>query len=64
MNYRNRNLVQELVESRKQESIRVHDQYLAAMERRIVVNRKNKRLIETILDDFPENEESVTHNQD
>lgn len=64
MSYRSKNLIQNLVASRKEESIRIHNQYVDAMELRNRDEEREKRLIKTILSDFPEDEKSVPHNFD
>jgi hypothetical protein len=64
MSYRSKNMIQNLVESRKQESIRIHTQYISAMELRNAGEKKMKDIIKTILTDFPEEEEVIPHNFD
>jgi hypothetical protein len=63
MSYRSKLVIQNLVESRREESMRIHTQYISAMELRNN-NIKEKELIKTILSDLPEVEERTTHNFD
>ena len=63
MSYRSKLVIQNLVESRKQESIRIHTRYIDAMELR-TNNEKKKELIRTILSDLPAQEEITPHNFD
>lgn len=64
MSYRSKLVIQNLVNSRKQESIRIHTQYIDAMEIRTNNDNKKKELIRTILSDLPDEEEVVPHNFD
>jgi hypothetical protein len=64
MSYRSKMLIQELVESRKMESQRIHNQYIRAMEIRQSNRRRVNKLINTILGDFPEDKQVLPHNVD
>jgi ferritin-like protein len=64
MSYHSEMVIQHLVESRKHESIRVHNQYINAMELRNGNDRRTKELVKTILSDLPEEEQVISHNFD
>jgi hypothetical protein len=64
MSYRSKLVIQNLVNSRKQESIRIHTQYIDAMEIRTNNDNKKKELIRTILTDLPDEEVVLPHNFD
>ena len=64
MSYRSKLVIQNLVNTRKQESIRVHTQYIDAMEIRSNNDNKKKELIHTILSDLPAEEQVLPHNFD
>jgi hypothetical protein len=61
---RSKNIIQNLVESRKQETIRIYNQYHDAMDLRTGNDKREKRLIKTILSDFPDEEKANPHNLD
>lgn len=63
MSYRSKLVIQNLVKSRKQESIRIHTQYIDAMEIR-TNNEDKKELIRTILSDLPADEQVLPYNLD
>ncbi len=63
MSYRSKLVIQKLVESRRQESIRIHEQFVNAMELR-TRSQNEKELIKTILSDLPADEQTVPHNLD
>jgi hypothetical protein len=63
MSYRSKVMIQTLVDSRKQESIRIHSQYISAMELKNHNNDETK-ILKTILSDLPDEKRAVTHNVD
>jgi hypothetical protein len=64
MSSKNENPIQSLFETRKNETRRIHDQYVNAMEVRTCQEVNGKKLISSILSDFPEDNETLTHNLD
>jgi hypothetical protein len=61
---KNESLVQSLYDARKNENRRVHDRYVTAMELRSCNVRATKKIIETILADFPEDVPVQPYNVD
>jgi hypothetical protein len=63
MTYRSKAMIQTLVDTRKQESMRIHSQYINAMELKNH-NMDEQKILKTILSDLPDEKEALPHNLD
>ena len=64
MSSQSQNLIANLFEIKKEQSRRIHDRYVNAMDRRTSSLRKSGKIIRTILSDLPEDTDRMTHNID